>query len=86
LLKLPAPDSAAEEHLALINAVGFLGKAIEGMTMVDDDPIIALVSIGNFREGEIKISDALGGLISYFKEKQIVFTSKDYGYIFEGGI
>lgn len=86
LLKLPAPKSAAGQHLALVNAVGYFGKAIEGMTMVDSDPIVALISLKNFQIGEVMVADSLHGLVSYFEDKKIIFTNKDYGYIFSRSI
>lgn len=86
LLQVEAPLSSIIQHLTLINSLGYFGQAVEGMSMVDNDPVVALVSLQNYQKGAGKIVDALRGLVSYFGNKKIIFTDKDYGYVFSKGI
>ncbi|MFA5841515.1 MAG: hypothetical protein WC835_00955 [Candidatus Paceibacterota bacterium] len=86
LLKLPAPKSALEQHLTLVNGFSYFGRTIEGMSMVDTDPIVALVSVRNYGEGVLKIKIALQGLSLYFANQKTIFTKEDGGYIFSRGI
>lgn len=86
LLVISIPKSAVQNHLLLLNSVNYFGRAIEGMAMVDDDPLVALVSLQSYQSGADKIMDSLKKLVSYFKDSKISFTSKDYGYIFSRGI
>ncbi len=86
LLLLSVPESAVPLHLSLVNAIGSFGRAIEGMSLVDEDPLVSLISLKNYQEGLGKIISALRGFAPYFKSKGIIFTSKDYGYILQGGI
>lgn len=86
LLSITVPLSAVDAHLSLVNSINFFGKSIEGMTQVDTDPIVALVSLKNYTLGPKKIQSSLNNLISYFAAQKIVFSKDDVGYIFAKAI
>lgn len=86
LLILSVPKSAKEEHLALLNGVSYFGRIVEGMSMIDTDPIVTLVSAKNYNNGVEKVKAALRGFYLYFADEKIVFTKEDRGYIFSGSI
>jgi len=66
LKKLPAPEDAAQQHIALINAFSRLSETLTAMSKVSSDPIEILVATRNFFEAEDAVRNAYTQLDIYF--------------------
>lgn len=86
MIEISVPQNALETHLNLVNSISSFSKSLEGMIMINDDPIVSLVSLKNYQEGMSAMLNAVNDLGIYFKNQKIVFTKKDIGYVFSSGI
>jgi hypothetical protein len=85
LLKLRVPASAADAHLAAINAVGAYMLTLSNMAGAQDDPIRATFGLGKYLENATGVIKLFSSFSSFFTTKGVAFTSKDPGYVFVVG-
>ncbi len=82
LLAMSVPKSAAEAHLAVINATESYRNALYSFSQVESDPMRTLVSVKEYKsifEALATLPNVLG---AYFDSKNVVFTPKESGYLF----
>lgn len=59
LIQVSAPTQASAQHLALANATMQLGKTIEDMSMLKEDPVRAMIGLGNYNADARAFATAL---------------------------
>ncbi len=79
-LKLKVPQSAAQAHLKLINALSRVGSVIETFTKIYDDPVVTIVGIGQYKLAIDQLTTAFDGLVLYFEGHRIVFEKDEAAY------
>jgi len=81
LKNTPVPQSALILHIELINAISFTKQGIEGMQMIETDPLKAIAAINNYPEASGNILPALRLIKKYLvEEHKVVFTQAEDGY------
>ncbi len=79
------PLSAATYHALLLTRVAAYRDLLGSLSNADTDPIRAAVFIEKYPETIVMIVRAYDALSSYFSTQNIVFTSKQSGYVFTIG-
>ncbi len=77
LIKTPAPQSAKDLHLSLINSLLFLSELIYNMEKVLTEPILALESADRYTIEYIKLLKITESFNKYFTAKGVVFSPED---------
>jgi hypothetical protein len=85
LVALPAPLSAATYHILMIERISLYKDTLYNLSKVDGDPVRSTLSIQQYPEVILKTLRIYSQLSSYFDTQNIVFTSKDPGYVFTVG-
>lgn len=86
LLSLEAPADFSSLHLALINNLNNVGRAVEYMGKTFSDPILGTAGMTQYVE-EARLSQSiLKDIKDYFGNKQIIFSENEPGYIFISSI
>lgn len=62
LVQVSAPTQASAQHLALANATMQLGKTIEDMGMLEEDPVRAMIGLGNYNADARTFATALANM------------------------
>lgn len=78
-LAVPVPTEAANAHLAIANAMARLGTTITDMSMVNDDPIRAMVALGNYGDDTANLANALASMHIVFANENITIPSGTMG-------
>ena len=82
LLALAVPPSAVSIHLQVLNAVGTYGQTLQNLSRAYDDPVRATFAIKSYVDDTMNALRSFPNLASFFKSKNITFTSKDAGYVY----
>lgn len=85
LLSLSVPLSAATYHTMVLNRVGEYRDTLYNLSQIETDPMRAMLLIQKYPEITLKTLRIYAQLSNYFDTKNIVFTSKDPGYVFTVG-
>lgn len=65
LLLVPTPSPAISMHLDVINALGYFAEVITTMQNAYTDPLVSLVAVSGYSEGESRIKSAVDRLTTY---------------------
>jgi hypothetical protein len=79
---LPVPNEAAPADLAFVNATARLGGTISDLAAVQDDPIRALVALGDYSTDVQGFAAALQGFAGVFTQDGLVIPAGNAGYSF----
>jgi hypothetical protein len=79
---LPVPNEAAPADLAFVNAAARLGGTIGDLATVQDDPIRALVALGDYPTDAQGLAASLANLSAVFAQDGAVIPEGAAGYSF----
>ncbi len=82
ILAIPVPDSAVNLHLYLLNTSEQYKTMLINFGAVQDDPMRALIGVKTYKEVTISLGTIITSYADYFMKKNVIFTSKDNGYLF----
>ncbi len=85
LVALPIPLSSATYHMFTINRVAAYKDTLYNLSLVASDPIRATLFIDTYPNTLIATLRVYNELSTYFNLQNIVFSSKDSGYVFTIG-
>lgn len=85
LITMSVPPSASVYHLATLNQVVAYSDMLSGLAFAIEDPIRAAAIIGNYPQTLLATVLVYKNLSAYFNIKNIVFSSKEAGYVFTTG-
>lgn len=80
LTEITVPAAAAAAHADMINGLGYVADAVDGILRLTSDPIGSLTKIKFYEEG---INLMIGSSVkfkAFFASKNIVFSSTEAGY------
>lgn len=85
LIALPVPLSASPYHMLTINRVATYKDTLYNLSMAASDPIRATLFIDSYPDTIVATLRVYNELSTYFDLQNIVFSSKDPGYVFTIG-
>jgi hypothetical protein len=85
LLRVTVPPSAAVYHLMALNQIVEYKDVLYNLSVADTDPVRTAISIKKYPDTVIATLLTYKKLSDYFTIKNIVFTSKESGYVFTIG-
>jgi hypothetical protein len=85
LLKVSVPPSAIIFHIITINRVAAYRDLITSLSNADKDPLRATFVIENYTNTAIATLRTYLQLSDYFNGQNIIFSSKEKGYVFTAG-
>ncbi len=81
-LKIPVPAFLAKEHTDLINTYEAIRTDIEGMTLINDDPIVSLLRIRRYQDDADGLFYALQNMYLALEPHASLFTAEDPAALF----
>lgn len=78
-IKIEAPSKMKDEHLALVNGLNNINKAIREMQKFFQDPIASFVGFNNYSQESLRVYNTLKNLQSKLTEMGISFNSNEPG-------
>lgn len=72
LVKLGTPIGVAQYHLDITNSVAGIGKSFEKMKLLEDNGVMAIVGLSEYRYHDKKLTDALEKLTTYLRQYAII--------------
>lgn len=85
LLALSVPISASTYHLITVNQVAAYRDNLYNLSQLANDPIRARLALEKYAETTVYTLDIYKTLSKYFNTKNVVFSSKEKGYVFTVG-
>lgn len=82
LLKITVPRSAIDIHLELINTLSQNSARLADMSLILDNPYLALTAANAFRVEKLNFYKAIDHLNAFFLDNKIVFKAEEGGIIF----
>lgn len=86
LTTMPVPLSASTYHVTTVNRVGAVIGILENFKKIASDPLRASIALNQYPETVGRALSTAEHLGEYFDAQNIVFTSKESGYVFTSGI
>lgn len=80
MLIMPVPRSAVEKHLEILNSMNSILAYIEDMRVYFKDPTRGFKALIYYKDSVPELQKSLKNLISYFKEKGVVYVEEESGY------
>ncbi len=81
-LKIPVPSIFVKEHLDLMNVYNALYNDALGVSVVLDDPLLALIRIKRFNDDSKGMSIALENMYLALEKSSYIFTTNDSALLF----
>ena len=81
-IALPTPQNIASLHIHLLNAMSGYKEMLSGIRAAENDPVRALIALGNYQKDLVAFAGALRDIGRYFKKQGIDFGTKESGYVF----
>lgn len=85
LLALSVPLSASTYHIIAVNQVATYRDNLYDLSQLTIDPLRARISFENYTKVTVDTLTIYKNISKYFNMKNIVFNSKDTGYVFTAG-
>lgn len=85
LLSLQVPLSSVPNHLLAVNRLQEYAITLYNLSRVETDPLRSAMTVEGFAETALQTAKIYGTLSAYFDSMNIVFTSKEKGYVFTVG-
>lgn len=85
LLSLSVPPSATIFHIIALNKIRAFGDVVSGLSNADNDPMRATLILSSYTNTAIEALRVFNQFSSYFNTQNIVFSSKEKGYVFTVG-
>lgn len=85
LLSLSVPLSATTYHLMIVNQVAAYHDNLYNLSQLANDPLRARIAFEKYTEITVSTLDLYRNLSKYFSTKNIVFSTKEAGYVFTVG-
>lgn len=85
LLKVSVPPSAIIFHITALNRITAYRDVVASLSNADKDPIRAAFTIDTYGSVSISALRVFGQLSNYFNNQNIIFSSKEKGYVFVTG-
>lgn len=85
LLTISVPPSATIYHLIVINKVTYYKDMLTNMSKAATDPIRATIAMKNYFNDVVSTLVLYKTLSDYFNQKNIIYTTKEAGYLFTVG-
>lgn len=85
LLKMPVPLSAATYHVMMLERVSLYRDTLYNLSQIEKDPVRSTLSIKQYPEIIVQTLRIHTQLANYFDSKNVIFTSKEPGYVFTVG-
>lgn len=84
-LKISVPSSAAPYHLILINRLSAYKETLADIATSPTDPLRGTFAVQNYTKVVVMLLRIPSVLTDYFNLQNVVFSSKEAGYIFTTG-
>lgn len=85
LLSVSVPPSAVIFHIMALNAVTAYRDTVANLANANNDPLRATLAVDTYPDKAISTLRLINQFTSYFTTKNIIFSSKEPGYIFTTG-
>lgn len=85
LLAIPVPPSLVSYHILLLERLAAYRDVLDNLSTAATDPIRAVIMIDSFPSKLQLVFNLYPKFSSFFDTNNIVFTSKDAGYVFTKG-
>lgn len=77
------PLSAEAYHLLTLNRVAAYADTLDNILKVETDPIRSAIALGSYTDVARDMLRSIPLLVDYFKVKNITFSPKESGYVFD---
>lgn len=85
LLALPVPLSASTYHIITVNQIAAYRDNLYNLSKLAEDPLRARIAFEKYAEVSLNTLSIYKDFSKYFDTKNIVFSSKEGGYVFTAG-
>lgn len=85
LLSLSVPPSAVVYHLLMLNKIAAYSDTVSAFANADKDPLRATILFQNYPNTILSLTNLFASFSTFFDQKNVVFSSKDPGYVFITG-
>ena len=85
LLNISVPASSVSYHLLALNRVADYKNTLDNLSRADTDSIRATLALKQYHDVVLLVLRLNSQFSNYFNSKNIVFTSKESGYVFTSG-
>jgi hypothetical protein len=82
LLELSVPSTAIDVHLHMLNNFSSYATTLDNISKAYDDPLRATFAIHSYIDITLGALKTIGDMDAFLDNKNIVFASKDPGYLF----
>ncbi len=72
IIKISVPIGIAQYHLDIANSIAGIGKSFEKMKLLEDNGVMALVGLSEYRYHEQRLTDSLEKMTIYFNQYGII--------------
>jgi len=83
-LLVPVPSDLLELHVDFINALSITETALLGLQNVFEDPLTALVRMGQYQQGIQLLQISLQNISDYYKQGNVFYNNNEEGAAFVG--
>lgn len=80
LIDLPVPKALKEAHLTLINSVNSILEGVQGMLLIEQDPVGATKMISRYEDGIKSLDFPLLQIRNYLISQKVTFSPSESGY------
>ena len=76
------PKALKGAHIAYLNSLSALLQGVQGMSLIETDPIGATKMMQSYENGLNSISIPPQFMRAYFKKEGVIFSPSESGYLF----
>lgn len=85
LLAIEVPNSAISYHLLTINRLASYSDVLDNLSKSSSDPVRGTLMVDKYQNVILLVIHIPNQFYNYFNMQNIVFTTKDNGYVFTSG-
>ncbi len=85
LLAIEVPSSAITYHILMLNRLALYSDILGNLSKLGSDPVRSTLTIDSYQDVVLLLMRLPSQLSVYFNVQNVVFTTKDIGYIFTSG-
>lgn len=85
MLELPIPPSSQLYHILAVNKLSAYLSMLSALSGIQEDPLKASLFVDNYPYVMLSVLQTYTNLGNYFNVQNVIFSSKDPGYVFTVG-
>ncbi len=82
LTEVVIPKKSIAVHLFFLNKLDNYITILEGLSDTENDPILGLVSLNNYKDSDPTFLSSIQKYSEFFDKENTIFSTKEFGYLF----